>query len=311
MIYELAIMTKRAAHQDTDKNDPTAPNSPKLESLGRLIKTVERLRAPDGCPWDRAQTHQSIRQYLIEEAFEVIDVLDRIESSENLKDEKLRNSLREELGDLMLQVLLHSEMTREAGAFDIFDVAEALNEKLIRRHPHVFGEVKADNAESAFQSWERQKAKEKLTRKDASVLDGVPKGLPSLQRAARVLEKVTKVGFQWKDLTGPLAKVDEELGELKAEITAYENPQASDLEKDRVRKRVEQELGDLIFSICNLAFLMRVNPEDSFRTTLNRFEFRFHHVEKRLKEHGKTPEQSTLEEMDQFWDEAKKESQHE
>jgi tetrapyrrole methylase family protein/MazG family protein len=264
-----------------------------IDKLAALIETVHRLRAPGGCPWDRAQTHQSLRPYLIEEAYEVLDVLDQVESDSSLKDEGIRGALREELGDLLMQVLLHSEMTKEKGAFDIYDVAQALNDKLVRRHPHVFGEVKADSEETAFQTWEKQKAKEKAGKKDASILDGVPKGLPTLQRASRVIEKVTKVGFQWKDLEGPLEKLEEELGELKAEIRAGD------------RAKIEGELGDLLFSLANVSYLMKLNPEDALRSTLRKFERRFKHVEQRLKEMGKTPEQSTLEEMDGFWNEAK------
>jgi MazG family protein len=263
------------------------------EKLAALIETVHRLRAPGGCPWDRAQTHQSLRPYLIEEAYEVLDVLDQIEGDASLKDEKIRGAFREELGDLLMQVLLHSEMTNEQGAFDIYDVAEALNDKLVRRHPHVFGEVKADSEETAFQTWEKQKAKEKAGKKDASILDGVPKGLPTLQRASRVIEKVTKVGFQWKDLEGPIEKLEEELAELKAELRSGD------------KRKIEEELGDLLFSLCNVSYLMKLNPEDALRSTLRKFERRFKHVELRLKEKGKTPEQSTLEEMDGFWNEAK------
>ena len=277
----------------------------KIQALLHLIETVHRLRAPEGCPWDRAQTHQSLRQYLIEEAYEVLDVLDQIGSTDDLKQEKVRLAFREELGDLLMQVLLHSEMTREAGAFDVFDVAQALDEKLIRRHPHVFGEIKADSEESAFQNWEKQKAKEKASNPEASILDGVPRGLPSLQRAARVLEKVTKVGFQWQDMQGPLAKVDEELGELKSEVLALEKAGPKSEQAPEIRKKIEAELGDLLFTLCNVAFLMKVNPEDALRGTLVRFESRFKHVERRLKDNGKTPEQSTLEEMDRYWDEAK------
>lgn len=275
----------------------------KLAALAELIQTVHRLRAPNGCPWDRAQTHQSLRQYLIEEAYEVLDVLDRIHSTEDLKQEQVKGAFREELGDLLMQVLLHSEMTREEGAFDIYDVASGLNDKLIRRHPHVFGDVKADSAESAFATWEKQKAKEKSSKPDASILDGVPKGLPSLQRAARVLEKVTKVGFQWKDMTGPLGKIDEELSEFKAEVLAVDR--AEDEEKEARRKKLEHEFGDLVFTLCNVAWLMKINPEDALRSTLVRFESRFKHVERRLRSQGKAPEQSSLEEMDKYWDEAK------
>lgn len=267
-----------------------------IEALTELINTVHRLRAPGGCPWDRAQTHQTLRQYLIEEAYEVLEVVDQISTTEDLKNEKIRAAFREELGDLLMQVLLHSEMTRETGAFDIYDVAQGLNDKLIRRHPHVFGDTKADSADSAIQNWEKEKAKEKASKQaDASVLDGLPKGLPALQRSARTIEKVTKVGFQWKDLEGPLAKVDEELAELRREISA-EKP---------VRERIEAELGDLLFTLCNVGYLVKASPEDALRGTLSRFESRFRHVEKRLREQGKSPEQSTLEEMDRFWDEAK------
>ena len=257
---------------------------------------MHRLRAPGGCAWDRAQTHQSLRQYLIEEAYEVLDVLDQIGSTEDLKKEKIRAAFREELGDLLMQVVLHSEMTREEGAFDIYDVATTLNEKLIRRHPHVFGDVKADNEESAFQNWEKQKAKEKASNPEASVLDGLPKGLPSLQRTGRMIEKVSKVGFQWSDLTGPLDKLDEELRRAERR-----NP-------DRTRRRKKSRPSSAICSFpCATSLIFSSStPKTGFASTLAKFETRFRHVEKRLKEKGKTPEQSNLEEMDRFWEEAKK-----
>lgn len=272
-----------------------------LDTLLKLLETVHRLRAPNGCPWDRAQTHQSLRQYLIEEAYEVLDVLDQIRSPEELKDEKIKGSFREELGDLLMQVVLHAEMTREVGAFDFFEIAASLNDKLIRRHPHVFGEVKADSVDSAFKTWEQQKAREKASKPDASTLDGVPKGLPALQRAGRVIEKVTKVGFQWEDMHGPLAKVDEELAEFKEEVLALEK----DPKNEEIRLRLESELGDLLFTLCNVGYLMKINPEDALRGTLARFESRFRYVERGLKAQGKLPEHSTLEEMDRFWNEAK------
>ncbi|MDR3606781.1 MAG: nucleoside triphosphate pyrophosphohydrolase [Oligoflexia bacterium] len=279
--------------------------SHQLENLSRVIETVHRLRAPGGCAWDRAQTHQTLRQYLIEEAHEVLDVLDQIHSTEDLKKEKIRLAFQEELGDLLMQVLLHSEMTRETGAFGIDDVAAALNEKLIRRHPHVFGEAKADSESSAFEAWEKQKAKEKAANPDAGVLDGVPKGLPALQRAARVIEKVTKVGFQWSDMQGPLAKVEEELGEFKAEVLALEKADPKSEEASLIREKIKNELGDLLFTLANVGYLMKINPEDALREQLHRFEGRFKHIERRLKEHGKTPDQSNLDEMDRYWNEAK------
>ena len=251
---------------------------------------MHRLRSPGGCPWDRAQTHQSLRQYLIEEAHEVLDVLDQIGSPEELKKERIKGAFREELGDLLMQVLLHSEMAREAGAFDFVEVAATLNDKLIRRHPHVFGDVKVDNADDALGTWERQKAKEKASNPAASVLDGVPKGLPALQKAARVIEKVTKVGFQWGDMHGPLDKVEEELSEMKVEVIALEKfiqSHGKDADASPLRKKLEGEIGDLFFTLANVAYLMKINPEDALRGTLQKFDRRFRFVETKLKEIGR------------------------
>ncbi len=297
----------------------TPTHLPQIEAIAQLISTVHLLRAPGGCPWDRAQTHQTLRQYLIEEAYEVLDVLDEIGSSADLEKEKIRSSFREELGDLFMQVLLHSEMASETKAFDIYDVAQTLNEKLIRRHPHVFqdrkqsegesGGAKTDTEEVALQRWEKEKAKEKASRLDASILDGVPRGMPALQKAARILEKVTRVGFQWKDLEGPFDKVEEEWAELKVEIQQLEKSKLESKENTpspSALKKVESEMGDLLFTLCNLSYLLKINPEDALRGTLSRFQNRFRHVERRLKEMGKSPDQSHLEEMDEFWSEAKK-----
>ena len=286
----------------SNAQSPSSKSLP-LDSLLELIQTVHRLRAPGGCPWDQAQTHQSLRPYLIEESFEVLDVIDQIHSSEDLKKEKLKAAFREELGDVLMQVLLHSEMANEVGAFDFLAVAQGLNQKLITRHPHVFGDVQVNSADQAIQSWEKQKAKEKEKKLEESVLDGVPKGLPILQRSSRVIEKVTRVGFQWDDMQGPISKLEEELEEFKREILGL---QAEAQNKEELRKNTEAELGDLLFTICNLAYLNKLNPETALRGTIHRFERRFRHVEKRLKALGKKPENSTLEEMNHFWDEAKK-----
>lgn len=279
--------------------------------IARLVETVHRLRAPNGCPWDRAQTHQSLRPYVIEEAHEVVDVLDQIGSADDLKDPKIKDAFKEELGDLLMQVVLHAEMTREAGAFDFYDVVQSLDDKLIRRHPHVFGDQHADGPQAAIESWERQKAKEKAAKKDESVLSGLPKGLPALQKTNRIIEKVTRVGFQWPDMEGPLAKLQEEVNELKEEVSALESlakksgKKISDLGPE-TKEKLSGELGDLLFNIVNIGFHFGVSSEDSLRATLNKFERRFRFVEKRLKDSGKTPETSNLEEMDRYWDEAKK-----
>ena len=262
-----------------------------------LVRTVRRLRAPGGCPWDRAQTHKTLRPYIIEEAYEVLEVIDRIKSRASLKNKKTRADFCEELGDLLMQVLIHSELAREEGVFDINDVARSLNGKLVRRHPHVFGKVRANTSAKALKSWEKQKAREKAANPDASMLDGVPRALPALQRAARIIERATRVGFQWKDLQGPLEKVEEELAELLGEIRKSG--------KRVSRTKIENELGDVLFSLCNVAFLLKISPEDALRGMLARFETRFRHVERRLGAIGKTPEESTLEEMDVFWNEAK------
>jgi tetrapyrrole methylase family protein/MazG family protein len=277
---------------------------PKLTAFADLIQTVHRLRAPGGCPWDRAQTHQSLRPYLIEEAYEVLDALDRVHSTEDLKRDEVRLPFREELGDLLMQVVLHAEMASETAAFDIYDVARGLNEKLIRRHPHVFGETPAESADAAVANWEKQKQKEKAEKKDASVLEGLPKGMPSLQRAGRVIEKVTRVGFQWPDLQGPLAKIEEELQELKVEVLALEKA-TGDL-KEQMREKVASEIGDLLFTVANVAYLSKIHPEDALRGQLQRFESRFRHIEKRARECGKELEKCTLDEMDAWWDEAKR-----
>lgn len=289
------------------------PRTPEqqAEAVRYAVETIHRLRAPDGCPWDREQTHQSLRQYLIEEAYETLDVLDQIDSPEKLKDDRIKNSFREEMGDVLLQILLHSEMASEVGAFDFYDVAEALARKMISRHPHVFGDAEAKTAEQVLQNWEKRKQKEKA---DAGVLDGLPKSLPALQKAARMIEKVTRVGFQWPDMQGPLAKAEEEIQELKTEVLQYEKllknlKDAGEKESEalnQAREKLADEMGDVFFTLANLAHLTKISPEDALRRTLQRFERRFRHAELRLKEQGRKPEQATLAEMDTFWDEAKR-----
>jgi len=284
----------------------------KQEILFELIETVHKLRAPGGCPWDRKQTHHSLRPHLLEETYELLDVIDQVKSVDDLKKEEIKSHFKEELGDLLMQVLLHAEMTDEQKAFDFFDVAQELNDKLIRRHPHVFGDIKVDSADEAYKSWEKIKAEEKKKKKKGShtsVLDGLPKNLPALQKANRVLEKVTRVGFQWEDMKGPISKVDEEVSELKKEVFDYEvrkEQGANDSELILLRQKIESELGDVFFTLCNIGLLTKTNPEDALRTTLSRFENRFRYIEKCLAEKGSSPQESTLEEMDHYWNEAKK-----
>lgn len=304
----------------------TTSPSPARDSVQAVLATIQALRAPvGGCPWDLKQTHQSLRPFFIEEVYEVIDVLDRMQDagvvncevkaggggaagaqeashqSAHQSARALVQDLKEELGDVLLQILLHSQLAQEAQAFDFHDVAQALNDKLVRRHPHVFANVQADNVDAALQSWEKAKGEEKKQKSGggaatASVLAGLPAQLPALQKASRLIEKVSRVGFQWSHLQGFLGKVEEELLELKAEL--QKQPQG-DLQA------IESELGDVLFSLCNLASFLKLDPEQALRGTLRRFQSRFSFVETRLALQGKQPAESTLAEMDALWEWAK------
>ncbi|MCK6552400.1 nucleoside triphosphate pyrophosphohydrolase [Myxococcota bacterium] len=267
-----------------DEDLITAPSAEARASFGlafeRIVALMARLRAEGGCPWDRAQDLKTLRPYLIEEAYEVLDALERGSPLDH----------REELGDLLLQVVFHAEIRRQEGAFDAADVAHAIADKLVRRHPHVFGDRSASSANQALLRWEEMKAKEKAGR---SVLSGVPQQLPALLRAQRVGEKAHNVGFDWGDVSGPLSKLEEELAELRAAVASGQ------------RAAVEHELGDALFSLVNLARFFEVSAEDALRATVQRFSDRFAHVERVLHARGKTPREATLEEMDALWDEAK------
>lgn len=241
------------------------------------------------------QTHHSLRPYLVEETYEVLEVLDQIDSPTKFKDPKIRDALKEEFGDLLLQIGLHSEMAGEVGAFTFADVARTLDEKLIRRHPHVFGETKVSGSEEVVKNWDAIKAKEKEGQASVgkSTLDRIPKALPALMRAEKTIDRVTKVGFQWPDVEGPLGKLEEEIKELSAAVRSGK------------KDDIAEELGDLLFSVCNVGFLLQVKPEDSLRAFLTKFENRFRFVEESILKTGKTMEASTLEEMDQYWELAK------
>ena len=257
--------------------------------LFRLIEIMARLRDPErGCPWDREQTFATIAPYTIEEAYEVADAIERGEMAE----------LKEELGDLLLQVVYHARMAEEAGDFAFADVAEAISDKMIRRHPHVFGAEEVRDAEGQTQRWEAIKAAERAAKGQAAaekpgVLHGIPVGMPALTRAAKLTRRAARVGFDWPSTAEVLDKLREEVGELEAEI------EAGDVEKARA------ELGDLMFVCANLARKLEVEPEAALRGANAKFERRFAHIERRLAEMGSSPEQSTLEEMDALWDEAK------
>ncbi len=265
-----------------------SPSPPEKKSITDLLRIMEALREPEtGCPWDVIQTYGSIAPYTIEEAYEVADAIQRSDFDD----------LKEELGDLLLQVVYHSQMAREDGHFSFDDVVQAISEKMIRRHPHVFGsdEERANFNPEGF--WERAKAEEKSGKPSPgqSVLDGVPLALPALVRAIKLQDKAARVGFDWPDMEPVLDKIREEIAELE-DATTLENPS---------REKIAEEYGDLLFVVANLGRHLQVDPEDVLRKANAKFIRRFGGVEELLKARGKTPEQSDLKEMDALWDEVK------
>ena len=249
--------------------------SHKFEDLIELISILRRE-----CPWDRKQTHDSIKDNLIEEAYEAVEAI----------DEKNFEELSKELGDLLLHVIFHSKMASETGSFTIDDVIFRISDKLIRRHPHVFSDIQVNGSEEVASNWESIKLKEGKE----SILDGIPKHLPGLIRARRMQEKAANVGFDWSEWQLAWEKLNEEIDEWKETIT-MQNP-----EKRR------EEFGDLLFSLVNVGRLLKLNAEDAIRLANNKFEERFRYIEKKLEENGKTVNDSNLEEMDRYWNEAKR-----
>ncbi|MEE9239842.1 MAG: nucleoside triphosphate pyrophosphohydrolase [bacterium] len=262
--------------------------SPAKKGFEKALDVMARLRAPDGCPWDRDQDHHTLKPYLIEEAYEVIEAID---SGDPAK-------LREELGDLLLQVIFHCQLARERGLFDASEVAEALADKIVTRHPHVFGDNKADSTDEVLRNWEISKRNERaaLNKKSedaSSILDGVPSALPSLQRAQRLQGKAARVGFDWPDANGAAKKLEEEWRELKEAVARGDS------------KAQEREMGDFLFATVNYARKLGINSEESTRSCVERFTERFRHIEASLRTQGLSPEQVSLEELDRLWDEAK------
>jgi tetrapyrrole methylase family protein/MazG family protein/ATP diphosphatase len=265
---------------------PFDPPSPELAPLDRLRQIMARLRDPDGgCPWDQAQTFATIAPYPVEEAYEVADAIER----GDLPD------LKDELGDLLLQVVFHARIAEEMGAFAFDDVAAAIAAKMVRRHPHVFAEQTYADAAEQSAAWEAIKALERAAKgRAASLLDDVPAGLPGLTRAVKLTARAARVGFDWPSTVEVLAKLREELEELQVEIDAGDDAKA------------RAELGDLLFVCANLARKLKVDPEDCLRAANAKFARRFAHIEQSLADRGSSPAQSTLQEMDSLWDDAKR-----
>ncbi|HYM13010.1 MAG TPA: nucleoside triphosphate pyrophosphohydrolase [Bryobacterales bacterium] len=255
------------------------------EKFQKLVGIMARLRGPNGCPWDREQTFDTIKSYLLEETYEVIDAIDRRDWQE----------LAAELGDLQLQVVFFSQMAAEEGRFTIDDVLDRICDKLIRRHPHVFGDETAATAGEVLKRWNELKAEEKGAQSPPALLDGVPRAMPALLEAYQLTSRASQVGFDWQRFEDLLAKLEEELGELE---------QARSGTGDRAR--VEDELGDLLFMMVNIVRFLKFDPELALRKTNQKFRRRFAHVEQGLQEHGKTFQQAGLEEMEELWQQAKK-----
>ncbi len=251
--------------------------------FGRLVEIMARLRAPDGCPWDREQSYESLRQYLLEETYEVLELIDH----------KQYDELKNELGDLLLQVVFQAQIAKEEGRFSILDVLKKINQKLIHRHSNVFGDVVVRNAEEQTVNWENMKKQENEKR---SVIDGVPRELCALLRAHRMQAKAATVGFDWENAHQVWDKVEEELRELKQSITR------------QVAEEIELEFGDLLFALVNLSRFIRVNPEDALRKAIDKFSSRFRQLEQRAVQANRSLHDMSLQEMDQIWDEIKSES---
>ncbi|MBL7192224.1 nucleoside triphosphate pyrophosphohydrolase [bacterium] len=252
----------------------------KFPSIAKLAEVMARLRHPEtGCPWDLEQDHSSLKPYIIEEVYEVISAIDKGDMQ----------ALKCELGDLLLHIVFHAQLASERGDFDLDDVAASEVDKIIRRHPHVFGDKKVDSSEQVKQNWEAIK----ITQEKRGLLSGVPEHLPALLQAYRVQEKAGDVGFEWEDVSGVERKLTEEIAEFKK------------ARRDNDLSKMEEEFGDILFVLVNLGRYLGINAELALKKTVDKFIRRFQFIEEKLAERGRAPHQSTLKEMDSLWDEAK------
>jgi MazG family protein len=283
--------TKRGVQNKSKKTKPVQRSANKLttgEWFEKLAKLQTRLRAPNGCPWDREQTHMTLRTYLIEEAYEVVEAL---ESGDDAK-------FAEELGDLLLQVVFHADIAREEGRFTAADVIRGIHDKMVRRHPHVFGEKRAADAKAVLKSWEKIKAEERKAKggdekKPASLLDGVSHALPGTMEGFQLTRRAARIGFDWESAEGVLDKLSEEAGELKQEVGA------------RDAKRIEEEAGDLLFAAVNVARFLHVDPEIALKKANAKFAARFKSMEALARRGGRELADVPREEMERLWERAK------
>jgi MazG family protein len=295
------------------------------ERFERAVAIMARLRAPGGCPWDREQTFDSIKPYTLEETYEVLEAIDNRDWEE----------LSGELGDLLLQVLFYSEMSKEQGTFTIDEVLEKLSAKLVNRHPHVFGDVQAETASQVVRNWEAIKAEEKKKRleagggkavKDAevpaSILGGVSSAMPALLEAHKLSSRAAHVGFDWPNVEGLFDKLREETEELREQLAEFPGPgprphgrgvagSGKATVPDKLRARLEEEVGDLFFVLVNIARYLSLDPESALKKTNRKFKRRFQWMEQRLRESGRDPEQATMDELESLWQQAKQQEKSE
>ncbi|MCH2391435.1 MAG: nucleoside triphosphate pyrophosphohydrolase [Nitrospinales bacterium] len=254
-----------------------------LNSLSKLIKITDTLMGEDGCPWDKVQTRESLKPYLVEETYEVLDALDA-NDPEKIKDE---------LGDLLYQILFHSKISSLKGEFNFRDVIDNLSEKMVRRHPHVFKEGELNTPDQVVKQWEEIKRNEKNQANQKSILDNIPKNLPSLLRAQKLQKKAAKEGFDWDQISDVFDKLDEEIAEFKEAVLKKKSAD------------IQNEIGDIIFVITNIAKCYKIDAEEALRSTNNKFIKRFQYIEQKIEAKGKTLKDSPLEEMERYWQEAK------
>jgi MazG family protein len=284
------------------------------ERFERAVAIMERLRAPGGCPWDREQTFDSIKPYTLEETYEVLEAIDKRDWDE----------LPGELGDLLLQVLFYSEMAKEQGTFSIDDVLERLSNKLVNRHPHVFGEVRADTSEAVKRNWEALKSEERKKRtgesteaNPTSILTGISSSMPALIESQKLSSRAAQVGFDWPNIESLFDKLAEETSELREHLQEFPapgpRPEGTGVAgsgrqniPEELRARMEEEVGDLFFVLVNIARYLSVDPESSLRKTNRKFRRRFQWMERRLRESGGTPESASTDELESLWQEAKR-----
>jgi len=261
----------------------------KQADIQKLVELMETLRGENGCPWDRKQTRESLKPMLIEEAYEVLEAIDRANASE----------LKEELGDLLFQIIFHAQIGQERNEFHLAEIIDRLHEKMIRRHPHIFGEADIQTAQDVLKNWEDIKAAERgvesifSPENKKSLLDGIPKNLPALYKANQMTAKASRVGFDWPNLEGILAKIEEEANELRREHERMDHEAMAD------------EVGDLLFVAVNAARFVGVDPESALRRSNRKFERRFRYMESRIKQQGRRLQDASLQEMDALWEEAK------